>query len=716
MSKVFKAASSILSVVALIPGPQQPFVQAAAVLTGIGAALTAKKPAIEGQQSEWQSDPSAASIIAIGRTYVGGNIIYRKSWGEKNKYRTMVTILSGCGPIEGIEGTYGDKKLLVFDGETAHGKTYNRYWSTNQLGACPEATALTTSRGSPPGWTADHKVSGHAAAMDTFLFDGEGKDTFTQHPELGRVLLGVKAYDARLDSTYPGGSGSCRSDDQTTWPYSENPFVIGMTFALGWRQGPNSVRVGGVGMPIKRIDVAAFVEGANVADANGWKVGGQISTRDDKWEALKAILQAGGGEPVRHGALLSCIVNSPKISLATITLDQLVAEGSVATAQSTRDRVNGIIPRYRSEDHSWEVVPASCIRNADFLADDGKEKTKEIEYPLVQCAAGQQPAQAAQLAAYDLWNSREMGPIVLPLKLRWFGYRGGDCLTVEDRVEFGQLRGRKVLVLRRGLDQETASAPLTFRTETAAKHIYALSQDGTAAPTTDLGELPDLDAPDVSEWAMNGATVAGDGSAIPALVFTGAQADGVASTIVFSYYQGEEAPVDEEDWIVSAIQPGSTSQHVNTQVGSGLPYMGSVQYVYRSGTTDRLVLGPVTAGAFSFGSGAHRLLTQTVASPVSSDDDSISIVAFDGVIDDGRSVSFPADTLAGLASGTNFGVFWSLTDEVYHAAESPALDEMADSDNVFVRWFETSDGGDYSPPPDGTPGDGGYQLPNAIGS
>jgi hypothetical protein len=604
-----KIAGQVLAVAALIPGPQQPFVMAAAAVVNVAAVLTAKKPVVSGQATTWRADPSAPGTITFGRTLVGGDIRYKKAHGKNNVYDTLVVVLSGCGPIQSIDATYADKKIVTFSGTAAQAPWLDRMWQASQLGLCPEAAQLSNGVGTPPDWTSAHKLSGYAAVMVTFTYYAKGDNPTTTLPAMGWLGHWVKGYDPREDSTYPGGSGTQRWDDETTWEWSENPFILALTYAIGWHQGAGNVRVGGVGMSIDAIDVAAFVEAANVADLNGWTAGGQVTTSDDKWETMKALCQAGSGEPVRYGAVLSCIVNTPKIPIATISLSDLIGEAAITTAQTRRERVNGIVPRYRSEDHYWEVVPASCIRNSTYLAEDGgKERTREVSYPLVQCVAGEQPAQAAQLAAYDIANAREASAS-LPLKLRWLGYRSGDCLTIEDTPEFGYLAGKDVLVMKRQLHAESGTVPLTVRTETAAKHAWALGQTGTAAPTTELPEPPELEAPEVSEWSLSGTTIDGDGSVIPALVFEGETDDGTPQAIRFSYYQGGTAPVDDADWILSASLPSSAEQHIVTSVGAGLPYMGSVQYAFDIGVSARLVLGPVTTGELLSGGEAGELLT-----------------------------------------------------------------------------------------------------------
>ncbi len=113
------------------------------------------------------------------------------------------------------------------------------------------------------------------------------------------------------------------------------------------------------------------------------------------------------------------------------------------------------------------------------------------------------------------------------------------------------------------------------------------------------------------------------------------------------------------------------------------------------------------AGVNTSQDGVHKLVSQTVLYPVTSDDDSISIAAFDGVIDDGRSISFPADTAIYLDSGTKYGVFWHIEDEVYVATEEPSTSEMASNEYVFIGWIATSTGGTYPTPDDRPPGWGG---------
>ena len=393
--------------------------------------------------------------------------------------------------------------------------------------------------------------------MACYVFDGKGSKTFTQVPTTQFRVRGVLCYDPREDSTYPGGSGTQRWDDQDTWAYSTNPWIQAITYARGWFQGPSSIRVGGVGMTFDSIDLDAYIEAANVADANGWVSGGSVKTTDDKWNALKALCQAGGGEPVRLGATLSCIVNTPRVSIGTVGIEDLVGSASITTTQPRRDRINGIVPTYRSEDHDFEQVPAGVVRNSEYLAaDGGRERTKAVTYPMIQCYAGDTPDQAAQIAGYDIANAREAGPIVLPLKPRWLGYRAGDCLTIEDRAEFGYLRAKDVLVLRRQLDPSTGGVVLTFRTETSSKHSWALGLVGVPAPMTSDNPVPVAEAPDAGDVSITTTIDYLEGLPTGTIALSLNVTDDTAEHVVIEYRENGTV-----DWNQSAVLDVSATDH-----------------------------------------------------------------------------------------------------------------------------------------------------------
>jgi hypothetical protein len=223
---------------------------------------------------------------------------------------------------------------------------------------------------------------------------------------------------------------------------------------------------------------ARFVEGANVADANGWTGGGMGSTLDSKWETLKALLQAGGGEPVRLGGLLSCNFQTPRTSLATINAADLIGEAKAVATQPRRDRFNTAVPRYRSEDHGWEVVSADPITVVDLCTTDGGTRTKELDYPFVQARPG---GAACRLRYHAVARVRpDHAPAEAEMDRLQAGRRGHG----HDR------RARPVVAEMR--DRQADAGPghrhghLELRSETDAKHSFAFGTTTTAPPTPTL--------------------------------------------------------------------------------------------------------------------------------------------------------------------------------------------------------------------------------------
>ena len=585
-----------------------------ATITAVGSGLaaigsmTAKAPKTTstGDQTEWKLESDAGIPYVIGRTYTAGVIRHIDAYGSKRAYRSIVIVYSGAGPIQGFEAFQADDAPVTFAGGGAMGYYGGWMWLSSQLGQAPEAAALMPPFVGFPKWGASSKLSGYAASILTLKYDSKGKVYSAGTPKFGAVLNGVRVYDARQDSTWSGGSGPCRFGDESTYvggPAAENPWCHALTYAIGRRQ--NGKLVVGVGLPQRGIDIAAYVAAANIADANGWRIGGVTYDVGDgaKWNNLKQMCQAGGGEPIHVGAKLSCKVSAPRVAIGILTADDL-ADGriSIPAMLSRRERINGIVPRYRSEANKWEIVPANVVRVAAYVAQDKGQRTKEVEYSLCQDVN-----QGAQLAAYDIVNAREFGPIVVPCKPRMWYYRPGDAITL--RLAEQGLNDQLAVILNRKLNVATGAVELTLASETVAKHAFALGMTGIAPPTPSLTDPENLD----------------------------------------------QAAVDEQGTRAS-----------------------------------------------------YTIVSQSVLYPVTSDADGIDVTAFSAVLDDGRVIEFPAGSITGLTSGTEYVLLWSLSTSSYSAAVSPALEALASSDNVRIRYVTTQNvDGTYPGTPTAPGGDGG---------
>lgn len=620
LGSISKLASVVSVVAGFVPGGQAIalFAAGTAALAGAASQATAKKPVNErqGAQLSWKIDKDAPIPYVMGRTAVGGTMVHRETYGTDNHYQTFFTVLSGCGPIHAIEAFTANREVVPFSGTGATGYYGRWMWQDRQLGQTNEPRALGHgivnppfgSVGAIPGWDAASKLSGYAATSLTLLFDTKSRRYSEGEPLPGYIVQGVLVYDPRLDSTYPGGSGPCRwapptdivahSAARATWVYSATPALHGLMWRLGrWERDESNPaapyrKIMGVGASIDMIDVAAIVDSANVQEANGWTIGGQIDSAMERYAALKLIEEAGGARPIPNAARLSTMQVGPKVSLATIRAADL-APGKLAIAgcRPLREKINGYRARYRSEPHGWEMVPIDIVQVPAYVTADGRERTGSGDLALVQ-----DPDQAASLSAYRVFDSRELEGIVLNLKPRWTEYRIGDCLTL-DLPEHG-LIAQPASITKRRIDPATAIVTLTFTTETHGKHAAALGLTGVVPPAVSLAaRSTSVPAPIAGSWSVAGGQLTGsDGSAIPAVVLTGAVDNTSADAVVFEYRIVDAALGQDEGWIGAGIDPSEIVRREITGVKAQTSYQASVRYRVRGTIGARLVLGPVTTG------------------------------------------------------------------------------------------------------------------------
>lgn len=557
-----------------------------------------RKPSFSGSGNplQFQTNPQSGIPYCIGRTRMSGvrghgetyDATSYKSESRQDVLSFMV-LLSGGGAIEQIETFKADKEVVTFNPSTgmAIGTHANFMAQVVSLGlAGASALALTFGGGSFPGWSSAHKLSGITHALWDLRYDDKGEHFGAGVPEPQWIGKWVKAYDPRKDSTYPGGSGSHRALDESTYEWTANPYLHGLTWALGrWQNGKRTL---GIGSPISNIRVGDFVEGANIADANGWTCGGVEYSTDTKMAVLARMLQAGGGEVTQTGAMIGCRVNAPRVSVATVEANDLLDGLSVATTKRRRERFNTVIPRYRSEDHDWEVISGSPVSVPDYVTQDGGVRTKEIDFPLVQHeGTSDGNVQAGQLAAYEIVNSREAGPWRFTTGPKFIGVKTGACITLNHPDEGLDMQD----VIVRSVRRDPVTLKLTFEveTETASKHDFALGKSTTPPPTWSPTP-PDLTPPTPSEalWSLEAI----DQGSLPALKLLGACEFPGADTVLIEYKK-----VLDADWI--SMAPQSASEPVNLVIPALDPEtFYEVRLAYRSDnrTGDWLVLPTVQTG------------------------------------------------------------------------------------------------------------------------
>lgn len=575
----------------------------AAGVLGVVAQLTAPKPSAAGSSTSFTTNPQSGLPYAMGRCRMSGLRIYAKTRSSPNWSKTHDLLFFGVlltigGQIDSIEKFTGDNEVITFDASTGQATSGSHPdWMAQKvhLGTTmTSALALSLISGAAPGWTGDHKLSGMTHALWALRADTKNNEHFTGGvPEPAWIGKWVRVYDPRLDSTYPGGSGACRALDESTYVWSQNPGLHALTWSLGrWQNGK---RTCGIGAPIANIRVADFVECANVCDANGWKVGGVEWTTDSKWDSLKRILQAGGAIPTQTGAMIGCLVATPRVAIATIESRHLLERLTIAKTKPRTQRFNTVIPRFVDEASEWGLVAGAPIVEPAFVTQDGGPRTKGIDFPLVPVFDGEAATQPGQLSAYAIVNSREAGPISWATGPEFAGLKTGDVVNLN--VPEKDLNNQPVLITRRSPDPATGMIRFSADTETYSKHAYALGQ-ATTPPPPFISTPPDLtpEAPAGADWAV---TPVASGSGEPGLIVTGTADNPAAEAVVMEYRK-----VGDADWLPSGTVPAATAiRHIITGLLPSTDY--EVRIGYRtSGVTGAFVelLGPYATGAALSGS------------------------------------------------------------------------------------------------------------------
>jgi hypothetical protein len=97
-------------------------------------------------------------------------------------------------------------------------------------------------------------------------------------------------------------------------------------------------------------------------------------------------------------------------------------------------------------------------------------------------------------------------------------------------------------------------------------------------------------------------------------------------------------------------------------------------------------------------------------------DGEVDITAFDALLDDGSSRSFPAETITGLAQLVGYRLLWDLVADDYLVVSGNAATERESSQYVDLGAFYTSDGTTFPTAPslpDGytPPNNSDWQIP-----
>lgn len=587
----------------------------------ISAAMSVLQPQVgaAGRPFEFVIDPDGPIPFAAGRIGVAGSVIHRDTFGPDLMFYGIPAVLSGAGPITAIESVKADDYPMAFDANGgATTEPYRQeFYFRSVLGEQPAPLALSTPSGlkngaTLPGWGASHKLSGKAAFLMVMAENSKGSAFPTGEVKPLVTLRGLKVYDPRKDSTYPGGSGPQRLNDPSTWTYSDNPILWALKWCLGLWEGPNGkgapqvdFQVGGIGAKPSGIDFPAFVAAANVSDANEWTVAAYPNTDDDKSQVLDAFLQAGGCIYAQRAGKISCIQRAaPRASVVTISAADTAGPLEIDTAASRIDRINTLRPRFWSEAHRWQMTALDGEITAQAYRDeDGAARTRGLDFPFVSNAR-----QCGQLAALQIANTREGIAGVIPLKPHMQRIRPGDAFTITEPGFV--LNGVKCLCLNTDYDPATGVVRVSFVSETDAKYPFAMGQNPTPPAPQVLTPVDPgfVSPPEAGDWTIIVRPPSPGGSQLPGFDLTGIVSNSTATAIIVEWGLPPVPPppepipegkvwADYVTWTTAYQGPPTVTKIPIDGLQPGASYYVAIQYQRNQNYSARQVYGPYTAPA-----------------------------------------------------------------------------------------------------------------------
>lgn len=571
-------------------------------LTAVGSMLDKPTSQSAAQPTQLTKNADQPIPFLFGRMGVAGKILHDDEFGPDNMYRGLVGMVSGAGPIRSFVSFKGDDQTVTFDanGRADSSQWEGEMWMRYRLGAQPDV-ALTSpiqlkNNAVLPGWTASHRLSGKACFLQVLGENSKGTAYPGGMPDPVHVAEGLFGYDPRYDSTYPGGAGTCRLNDRSTWRWIDNPIIAGLNWALGMKE--NGKVVGGLGVSVAGIDLPAFVEAANIADANAWKIAAWPDTSEDAFEVLKQMLQAGGASYSRLAGKVSCVSRgAPKASIVTITARDTAGPIELDTGSSQFNRINTLTPRFMSEAGGWQLTPTNPVTFASLVTEDGGERSDGVDYRFVPAAT-----QAGQLAAFDILDAREPFSGTVPLKPHLRRLKPGDTFDIDEPGFL--LDGVKCIVISRGYDPAEGLVRVAFRSETDGKHDLALGKTTTmpSFPTLTPADPTLVSPPDPGAWTFEPRPPAPDGTQFPVIDVVGEFDNLTADAMVVSWrvVQEGEVPEDQPDpeaagWVSAGQWPPSTTRLSLQGMPSGSVFWVAIRYRRGSNYSLPSFFGPFTA-------------------------------------------------------------------------------------------------------------------------
>lgn len=492
MGKIVRTVLKIAAVaVQFIPGIGQ--LASLAIMVGLSVAsklLAPKTPKIPSSQKDRlysTIDPGAPRKIVLGGATALANDIRYEEWSGTNQEYLDRIVCVASHEVQSVDEIWiEDRQAWTLGGGVT--STFSGYLTVTIRTVGTSANTIAINGGGT--WGSAQRLTGCAYVHLRFKTTGNSKKTespFASSIPQRTTFIGngAKLYDPRLDTT-AGGSGTQRSNDQTTWTWTSttgnNPALQILYYLLGWKIGGKLAI--GRGIPPARIDMASFIAAANICEeavslaAGGteqrYRSYGVVSEADSPSAVLEVFLSACAGtlRDVGGQLSLSILYNDLASPVAAFT-DTDVLDSFDWQAQRGLDESFNQVRGKRTDPSTNSLYQLVDYPAVTLTSPDGLERIHTFDLAMVQSAS-----QAQRLAKQELQRAQYQGVFSADFKATAWKCQVGDVVT----LTFSALGfSAKLFRVTAQTIRMNGVVSMTLQEENSA--IYAWSAEEAAAVT-----------------------------------------------------------------------------------------------------------------------------------------------------------------------------------------------------------------------------------------
>ncbi len=365
----------------------------------VNALFKPKTPSTSAQ-IETEFGANIPRTAVLGTCGMAGHHVYRNNYGAGGRKFTDVYVLSSFRITAVPRVKYNGKWRVLANpdargwydvpNEGTSGDSHDAVRVKFYYGSLDQQADIDLVETSRPAgrWTAAHRGAGVAYAIVYSQLNKTGQG-MTSPAQLLFEVKGAPLYDWRKDSTV-GGSGPHRWNDQSTWEYSDNPFVQAYNLERGFFNG--SQLMVGKGVRASRLPLSEWTQAANIADEivdGHYRYRSHLIAKDGPGanhdSNLQPLLEAACASWVERVDGEFPIAGAPQAVVATITDDDIkIGAPKRFTAKRKRtELINTVAASYVSPDDFYETKDAATRIDQSALAEDRETLASAIPYGAV---------------------------------------------------------------------------------------------------------------------------------------------------------------------------------------------------------------------------------------------------------------------------------------------------------------------------------------------